>query len=60
MEQVWDMDIPSPGGVDGGGSNIVGRDLRHMSSEHLCTIYRDNAYNGTMYGGGAASRGEVF
>ena len=57
VEQGQYMDIPSPGGGDGGSGNAVGGNLRHLPSKQRRTIYCDNAHYGTVYGISAASRG---
>ena len=51
-EWVWYLDTPSPGGGDGGGYNVVYRNLSQLYPEHCCKIYWDKANDGPVSGGG--------
>ena len=54
------LDIPSPGGVDGGGVNSGVGDLHLPPPEHCRSIYCDKADYGHVTGGGEVSRGAGY
>ena len=55
-ERRRDVDVPSPGGGNGGYRNVGGGDLCISPSEHRHKIYCDKAHYGPVSGGGAVPR----
>ena len=54
------MDLPSPGGGDGGGRTAVYLRLHCMSPKNCRAIYCDKANYGPVSGGGETSDGAGF
>ena len=59
-ERGQDVDIPSPGGGDGGGRTAGDRNLLRPFPKHCCTIYFDKANYVPVSISGLASGGAGF
>ena len=59
---VWgtDVDLPSPGGGDGGSRTTWYQNLRHPSPKHCHAIYWDKYNYGPVSGCGVAYGGAGF
>ena len=58
-ERIWDVDIPSPGDINGGGKPAEDRKLCHLSPKNSRVKYCDKANYGPMSVSVSASRKQV-
>ena len=59
-ERIWDVDIPSPGTVNGGCRPLEDRKLCHPYPKNCRVKYCDKANYGPISGGVLASRKQVL